>query len=173
MLYTSQYLNAVWSTSLHTGLSFLFLSFPPSLMCTEVDTEGTVPPDDDPPQDMGDPDKEVGSCTYTHTQSHTHTTHTHHTHHAHTPHTHTTTHHAHTPHTHKHNTTHNTHTHTHTKTHMHTHTHMHTQHTRTHTHTHTQHTHAHTQHTRTQTVFEYYFDSAEENLIANCPLSEA
>ena len=47
----------------HTGLSFLSLPFPPSLMCTEVDTEGTVPPDDDPPQDMGDPDKEVGSCT--------------------------------------------------------------------------------------------------------------
>ena len=35
--------------------------------------EGTVTPDDDPPQDMGDPDKEVG---YTHTHAHTHT-HTH------------------------------------------------------------------------------------------------
>ena len=27
--------------------------------------EGTVTPDDDPPQDMGDPDKEVGVHTYT------------------------------------------------------------------------------------------------------------
>ena len=26
---------------------------------TEIDMEGTVPPDDDPPQEMGDPDIEV------------------------------------------------------------------------------------------------------------------
>ena len=27
--------------------------------CVEMDTEGTVPPDNDPPQPMGDPNTEV------------------------------------------------------------------------------------------------------------------
>ena len=31
------------------------------LVSIEIDMEGTVPPDDDPPQEMGDPEIEVSS----------------------------------------------------------------------------------------------------------------